>query len=97
MLMESLIMNLTTILTGASTLAILGLLYIYYKNLRNIKSKFTIGLFLFALLFFMQNIVSLYYYIAMMKYYAPEVEIHVFILTLLQAIAFIVLLKITWE
>ena len=95
--MESLIMNLTTIMTGVSTLAILGLLYIYYKNLRNIKSKFTIGLFIFALLFLLQNLVSLYYHITMMKYYAPEVEIHIFILTLLQTIAFIVLLKITWE
>ena len=95
--MESLIMNLTTIMTGVSTLAILGLLYVYYRNLINIKSKFTIGLFIFALLFLLQNIVSLYYYITMMNYYAPEVEIHVFILTLLQTIAFIVLLKITWE
>ena len=95
--MESLIMNITTILTGVSTLAILGLLYVYYKNLMNIKSKFTIGLFIFALLFLLQNLVSLYYYITMLKYYAPEVEIHVFILTLLQTIAFIVLLKITWE
>jgi len=33
----------------------------------------------------------------MMEYYAPEVEIHVLILTLLQTIAFAILLKITWE
>ena len=90
-------MNLTTIMTGVSTLAILGLLYVYYKNLRNIKSKFTIGLFIFALMFLLQNIVSLYYYITMKKYYAPEVEVHVFILTLLQTIGFAILLKITWE
>ena len=95
--MESLIMNITTSLTGVSTLLLLGLLYIYYKNLKKIKSNFTIGLFIFALLFLVQNLVSLYYYITMMKYYAPEVEIHVFILTLLQAIGFAILLKITWE
>ena len=95
--MESLIMNITTFLTGISTLLLLGLLYIYYKNLKKIKSNFTIGLFIFALLFLVQNLVSLYYYITMMKYYAPEVEIHVFILTLLQAIGFAILLKITWE
>ncbi len=95
--MESMIMNITTILTALSTLAISGLLYVYFKNLRRAKSKFTIGLFIFALLFLIQNLVSLYYYITMMKYYAPEVEIHVFILTLLQSIGFLVLLKITWE
>ena len=95
--MESLIMNITTILTGISTILLLGLLFIYYKNLRKIKSNFTIGLFIFALLFLIQNIISLYYFITMMNYYAPEVEIHVFILTLLQTIGFGILLKITWE
>ena len=90
-------MNITTILTGISTILLLALMYIYYKNLRKIKSNFTIGLFIFAALFLIQNIVSLYYFITMMEYYAPEVEIHVFILTLLQTIGFGVLLKITWE
>ena len=95
--MESLIMNITKVLTVISILLLLVLLYVYSKNLKAIKSKFTIGLFLFALLFLMQNIVSLYYYITMMKYYVPEVEVHVFIITLLQTIGFLVLLKITWE
>ena len=90
-------MNVTTIITAVSTIFLLGLLYVYFKNLKNAKSKFTIGLFIFALLFLIQNIVSLYYYITMIKYYAPEVEVHVFILTLLQAIGFLILLIITWE
>ena len=90
-------MNICTILTGISTLLLLGLLYTYYKNLKKIKSNFTIGLFIFALLFLIQNLVSLYYFITMTKYYAPEVEVYEFILTLLQAIGFAVLLKITWE
>ena len=93
----AMLMNFTTILTGFSTLLLSGLLYVYYKNLRKIKSKFTIGLFVFALLFLIQNLVSLYYYLTMMKYYSPEVEVHVFTLTLLQTIAFLILLKITWE
>lgn len=95
--MESLIMNVTTVLTAISTILLLGLVYVYYKNLRKIRSNFTIGLLIFAVLFLIQNIVSLYYFITMMKYYAPEVEVHVFILTLLQAIGFGILLKITWE
>ena len=90
-------MNLTTVLTGISTLFLLGLLYVYIKNLKHVRSNFTIGLLIFAVLFLIQNLVSLYYYITMMKYYAPEVEIHVFIITLLQAIGFAILLKITWE
>ena len=95
--MESAIMKLTAFLAAVSILLLLGLVYVYYKNLKSIRSKFTIGLFVFALLFLIQNIVSFYYYITMMSYYAPEVEIHVFILTLLQTLALSVLLKITWE
>lgn len=90
-------MKAITALTIVSTLLLLGLLYVYYKNLKKIKSKFTFGLFIFALLFLIQNLVSLYYYLTMMDYYVPEVEMHVFIFTLLQAIGFSILLKITWE
>ena len=93
----AMLMGFTTILTGISTLLLLGLLYVYHKNLKNIKSKFTIGLFIFALLFLLQNLVSLYFYLTMMDYYAPQIEVHVFIFSLLQAIAFLILLKITWE
>ena len=93
----AMLMNITTILTGISTLLLLGLLYVYYKNLKSIKSKFTIGLFIFAGLLLLQSLVSLYYYLTMMDYYVPEVAVHVFILTFLQTIAFAILLKITWE
>ena len=95
--MESMIMKVTATLTGISILPLLGILYVYYKNLRTARSKFTIGLFIFAVLFLIQSLVSLYYYITMMDYYAPDVEVHAFILTLLQTIAFAILLKITWE
>lgn len=93
----AMLMNVTAILTGISALLLLGLLYVYYKNLKSIKSKFTVGLFIFAALLLLQNLVSLYYYLTMMDYYVPEVAVHIFILTLLQTIAFAILLKITWE
>ena len=95
--MDSLLMKVITILSVISAVLLLLLLYVYYKNLKSIKSKFTVGLFIFALLFLIQTIVSLYYYVTMMDYYVPEVEKHVFIFTLLQTIGFAILLKITWE
>lgn len=93
----AMLMNLTTAMAVISSVALAGLLHIYIRNLKKIKSGFTIGLFTFALLFLIQNLVSLYYYLTMMEYYSPQVETHVFILTLLQTIGFLVLLKITWE
>ncbi len=91
------IMLATNVLTAGSTILLGALLYIYSKNLRKITSKFTIGLLVFAILFLVQNAISLFFYFTMMEYYVPAVQMHVFILTLLQAIAFGILLKITWE
>ena len=93
----AMLMSFTTIMAVISSVALACLLHIYIRNLKKIKSSFTIGLFVFALLFLIQNLVSLYYYLTMMQYYSPQVETHVFILTLLQAIGFLVLLKITLE
>ena len=93
----AMLMNLTTILTALSALMLAALLHVYIKNLKRIKSSFTAGLLIFALLFLIQNIVSLYFYLTMMDYYVPEVELHVFIFTLLQTVGFAVLLKLTWE
>ena len=93
----AMLMNLTTILTAISALMLAALLHVYIKNLRKIKSSFTTGLLILALLFLIQNIVSLYFYLTMMEYYVPAVELHVFIFTLLQTIGFAILLKLTWE
>lgn len=93
----AMLMTLTTILTAVSTVILAGLLHVYIKNLKKIKSNFTVGLLVFALLFLMQNLVSLYFYLTMMEYYVPAVELHVFIFTLLQTIGFAILLKLTWE
>lgn len=93
----AILMSLTTALTGISALLLIALLFIYIKNLQKIKSNFTMGLFIFAALFLLQNIVSLYFYITMMDYYVADVAVHVFILTLLQTFAFLILLVITWE
>ncbi len=91
------LMSTITVLTIVSLIALLGLFVVYYRNFKSIKSKFTIGLLIFVVLFLIQNIVSLYYYATMMDYYVPQVEVHVFILTLLQAFGFLTLLKISWE
>ncbi len=73
------------------------LLLIYLKNLKSIKSKFTSGLIIFALIFLIQNLVAAYFYLTMMDYYAQGTDLLVFVLTLMQTIAFAVFLAITWE
>ena len=90
-------MKVISILTLVSIVMLLLLIYVYCKSLKKIKSSFTVGLLIFAVLFLVQNIVSIYYYLTMMDYYVPAVEKHVFIFTLLQTVGFGILLKITWE
>lgn len=93
----AMLMKASFVLTILSVIFLLVLCYIYLKNLQKIKSKFTYGLLLFAAILLIQNLISLYFYIAMMSYYVPEVEMHVFLLSLLEAIALLILLFITWE
>ena len=90
-------MTLSTYLTGLNIVLILALLYVYVKNMRKIRSLFTSGLVIFALLFLMQDIVSFYFSVTMMPYYVAGVEPYVFSFTLLQTLAFATLNYITWR
>ncbi len=87
----------TTILTAIATVILVILLVIYARNLSKVKARFTWGLFIIALVWLVEKVMSLYYYVTMMDYYVPEVSTQVFLLSLLQTIALMVLLKITWE
>ncbi len=93
----AMIMVMTTIATALSALMLAVLLWIYVKNFRQIKSKFTAGLMVFAGLMLLQNIVSLYYYFTMMDLYVAQVSVQVLIYSLLQMVAYIVLLFITLD
>ena len=91
------LMNISTYLTGLNILLILSLLFVYWKNMKRIRSLFTLGLFIFAGLFLLQNVVSFYFSVTMMPYYVEGVETFVFLLTILQTFAFIILNYITWK
>ena len=91
------IMMATTTLTAISVVLLLVLIILYIRNLRKIRSQLLIGLLIFTTLFFVQNIIALYYCLTMMDYYVPEVEFMVFIFSIIQTIAFSVMLWITWK
>lgn len=91
------IMNLTAWLTALNILLIVSLLIVYMKNVLRARSTFTIGLVLFALLFLVQNVVSLFFSLTMMPLYEQGVENFVLVLTSIHTIAFIILNVITWR
>jgi hypothetical protein len=91
------IMSATTVLTAISALLLVILLAVYFRNARRVKSKLLWGLIIFSLIFLAQNVFSLYYSLTMMEYYVPAVEFHILIFSILQTVAFSVMLYITWE
>ena len=91
------LINITTASTIINIILTLSLSYIYLKNLIKIKSSFTVGLVIFTSLFLLQNIVSFYFLITMMPYFVDEVESYIFLFSILQTLAFIVLNWITWR
>lgn len=90
-------MTLAVWLSGINILLILSLIYVYVKNYVKIKSMFTVGLLLFAILFLIHNALYLYFSITMMPYYTDNAQVFVFIFNLLQVLAFAILNIITWR
>lgn len=90
-------MNWLTIIASINIILIMGLLYVYVKNMIKIKSGFTFGLVLFGGLFLLHNIVVFYFSITMMSLYADGVSPYMFVFTILQAFAFGILNWITWK
>ncbi len=80
-----------------SSLLLLALLRVYYRNYRLIKAKFTLGLLVFAALLLLQNLVGIYYRFTMMNFYNLEATEGVAIIRGIEVVALAVLLYISWE
>jgi len=52
---------LSAALHGINILLIIGLLYLYGQNYLKMKSKYTVGLMVFAALFLIQSAMGLYF------------------------------------
>ena len=91
------VMKATFVFTAVNIILLLMLAYVYGKNLVKIRSTFTAGLLLFTVAFLAQYVMSFYFYVTSMNYFVEMVSMHVFILTVLQTIAFTILNTISWS
>ena len=91
------VMKATFVLTAVNMILLLMLAFVYGKNWMKIRSAFTTGLLLFTIAFLAQYVMSFYFYATSMDYFVEMVSMHVFILTILQTIAFTVLNAISWS
>lgn len=90
-------MTLTFAFEAVSSALILALLYVYYRNYRQVKSKFTLGLLVFAALLLLQNFAGMYYRFTMMNFYNDEAAAGVALIRGIEVLALAVLLYVSWE
>lgn len=70
---------------AAINIALLStLIVIYVNSFRRVQSEFTAGLLFFAAVFLIQNVLSLYSYLAMFMFYVSGVGALVFEITVAQ-------------
>jgi hypothetical protein len=91
------VMKATFVLTVVNIVLLLALAYVYGRNWQKIRSTFSAGLLLFTLAFLAQYLVSFYFYMTEMSFFVDMVSMHVFVLTVLQTIAFAILNGISWS
>ena len=82
---------------AANILLLIGLLYIYGQNYRQLKSKLTLGLMLFAALLLVQSAMNLYFEMTMVMYDSPSAEQVALVLEAVKAVSFGLLLWVSRE
>lgn len=93
------------IIVGIANICLLiALIYVYMKNYRQLKSKFTMGLLVFASLLLLQNVVSTGFLVLNivlgMGYHGFDIDrpqAPLSSINIIQLIALSILLKITWD
>lgn len=61
------------LLVGLNTILLVTLLVLYARMLREVRSRFTLGLVLFAGVLLVHNLAQLYFYVTMQDYFAGGV------------------------
>lgn len=89
---------LNIVLAAVSAVLVAILAYVYARNAREVRSRFTIGLVLFALLLLVQNLAGMWIYMSMndagMK---GDVAIPMLVLNVAETGALGSLVAVSWE
>lgn len=90
----------TLVVSTLSIVVLIGLLFIYARNFRSIKSTFSIGLLLFAVLFLVHNVISIGLTMTMMASgfaYPSAIPMSMLLVNVAELAGFGVLFWISWE
>ena len=85
------------ILSGLNIAILISLIYVYADNYQKLKSKFSLGLLIFASILLVENVLAFYFNWTMMGLYAEKVAQQGLILRSLESASLIILGYITWR
>jgi hypothetical protein len=88
----NLIHDVSALFSFVNVLLLLGLIWVYGNDFRKIRAQFTAGLLFFVALLLVQNLLTLYSFLAMFMYYAEDVGGFVLAYTIVQTAGLVVLL-----
>ncbi len=89
---------LNIVFGGVCAALLAALLYVYGKNASQIRSKFTLGLVMFAALFLLENLAGIWMYVSMNEArMGPDVAMPMLLLNVVETGALATLVAITWD
>lgn|GEM_PF-712207 len=85
-------------LAAAAAALLLGLVIVYGRNARDIRSRFTIGLLVFGLAFLAQNVLAIWVYVSMNdQFLGANVAMPLLVLNAASLAGFSALFLVTWR
>ncbi len=84
-------------ISGLNVLLTLVLIYIYSRNHKLVKSKMTLGMLFFAVMFLLENALSLYFYNSLLLQGITSITTFHLVVKFLEMMGLLVLLYVTWE
>ena len=84
-------------ISGINILLTLVLIYIYFRNHKLVKSKMTFGMLTFAVMFLIENALSLYFYNSLLVQGITSLTTFHLVVKFFEMIGLLVLLYVTWE
>lgn len=90
-------MEWVVVLEALNVLLLFSLLFVYVQNYRAMKNTFSLGLIFFVVLLLMQNLLAVYFHLAMVEFYSMEAMGHALVLSGAQTLGLGALVFVTWR
>jgi len=88
---------LDILISIGNIILLISLIYIYWDSYKEMKTRFTLGLMLFACLLLLQNLLFTGFLLFHQAFRTSEIDLPLFLLNITEFLALVILLKITYE